>query len=114
MLTNRFFNCRIIHKQQISSLNKKKKWCLAFPEPDQAIIVRSIHHAKTVDNLPYNFKARNYIVFGNLITAICVLFTMIILSIMAMYEPLRNLFIRVSVKVLYLNTIFEYVIIINP
>jgi len=73
-----------------------KEWCLAFPEPDQAVVARSIHHAKTIDNLPYNFTARNYIVFGSLISAILGLFVFVLLSIMATFEPFRILLVRVG------------------
>lgn len=73
----------------------KKEWCVTFPEPDQAVIARSIHHAKTIDNLPYNFEVRNYMVFGGLITAIIALFVFVFLSIMASFEPIRILFVRV-------------------
>ncbi|VVC37547.1 Hypothetical protein CINCED_3A024175 [Cinara cedri] len=85
---------KILHKQNISIKKDKKKWCLAFPEPDQSVIVRSIHHAKTKDNLPYNFYARNYIVFGSLITAIIALLMFAILSFMVKFEPIRKLFIQ--------------------
>jgi len=72
-----------------------KQWCLAFPEPDQAVIARSIHHAKTVENLPYNFNVRNYMVVGGLISAIFGLLIFVLLSILATFEPIRILFIRV-------------------
>lgn len=84
-----------MHKQQIDMCYDKKKWCLAFPEPDQAVIARSIHHAKTVDNLPYNFNVRNYLVNGNLLSAIIVIFIYLFFSIWATFEPLRILFVRV-------------------
>jgi hypothetical protein len=73
-----------------------KEWCLAFPEPDQAVIARSVHHAKTIDNLPYNFNVRNYMVFGSLISAIIGLFIFVLLSIMAAFEPIRILLVRVG------------------
>lgn len=76
-------------------LSDKKKWCLAFPEPDQSVIARSIHHAKTINNLPYNFNVRNYIVFGSLITAIFALIVFVILSFMVTFQPIRTLFVRV-------------------
>ena len=72
-----------------------KEWCLAFPEPDQAVVARSIHHAKTIDNLPYNFTVRNYMVFGSLISAVLGLFVFVLLSIMATFEPFRILLVRV-------------------
>jgi len=73
-----------------------KEWCLAFPEPDQAVVARSIHHAKTIDNLPYNFTVRNYMVFGSLISAVIGLFVFVLLSIMATFEPIRILLVRVG------------------
>lgn len=75
--------------------NDKKDWCVAFPEPDQAVIVRSIHHAKTVDNLPYNFRVKNYLVVGTLISSIIALIVFALLSIMVTFEPIRILFVRV-------------------
>lgn len=74
----------------------KKEWCLAFPEPDQAVIARSVHHAKTIDNLPYNFNVRNYMVFGSLISAIIGLFVFVLLSIMATFDPIKTLLVRVG------------------
>jgi len=74
----------------------KKEWCLAFPEPDQAVIARSIHYAKTIDNLPYNFNVRNYMVFGGLISAIIGLFVFVLLSIMATFDPIKTLLVRVG------------------
>lgn len=90
-----FINYRIFHKQQISMHSDKKYWCIAFPEPDQSVIVRSIHHAKTKDHLPYNFNARNYIAIGNLITAIVLFIFFVLFSILAKIEPFRILFVRV-------------------
>jgi len=72
-----------------------KEWCLAFPEPDQAVVARSIHYAKTIENFPYNFTVRNYMVFGSLISAIIGLFIFFLLSIMASFEPIRILLVRV-------------------
>jgi len=72
-----------------------KEWCLAFPEPDQAVVARSIHHAKTIDNLPYNFDVRNYYAFGYLLAAVIGLIFYVILSILATLEPVRILFVRV-------------------
>jgi len=74
----------------------KKEWCLAFPEPDQAVIARSVHHAKTKDNLPYNFNVRNYMVFGGLISAIIGLFVFVLLSIMTAFDPIKTLLVRVG------------------
>lgn len=85
-----------MHRQQISMRSDTKEWCLAFPEPDQAVVARSIHHAKTTDNLPYNFTVRNYMVFGSLISAIIGLFIFVLLSIMAVFEPIRILLVRVG------------------
>jgi len=73
----------------------EKQWCLAFPEPDQSVAVRSIHHAKTIDNLPYNFDVRNYFVFGYLVLALIGLFFYVLLAIFATIEPIRILFVRV-------------------
>lgn len=73
-----------------------KVWCLAFPEPDQAVVVRSIHHARAKKNLPYNFNVRNYMVFGGLISAVIGLFVFVLLSIMATLEPIRILLVRVK------------------
>jgi len=73
-----------------------KEWCLSFPDPDQAVVARSIHHAKTIDNLPYNFDVRNYFVFGYLISALIGLYFYLILSILATFEPVRMFFVRVS------------------
>lgn len=75
--------------------NDAKQWCLAFPEPDQAVVARSIHHAKTKDNLPYNFEVRNYVVMGDLFSAIIGLFVFVLLSIMTAIEPIRILLVRV-------------------
>jgi len=72
-----------------------KEWCLAVPDPDQAVVARSIHHAKTIENLPYNFDVRNYMVFGLWLTAVHGLFLYIVLSIMATFEPIRILLVRV-------------------
>lgn len=91
-----------MHRQQISALNDDKPWCLAFTEPDQAVITRSIHHAKTVDQLPYNFNVRNYVVFDGLISAIISLCVFLLLSIMARFEPIRILLVRVHIQI---NTI---------
>ncbi|XP_026817220.1 saccharopine dehydrogenase-like oxidoreductase [Rhopalosiphum maidis] len=85
---------KILHRRQISMQVDTKEWCLAFPEPDQAVIARSVHHAKTIDNLPYNFNVRNYMVFGSLISAIIGLFIFVLLSIMAAFEPIRILLVR--------------------
>ncbi|XP_060859268.1 saccharopine dehydrogenase-like oxidoreductase [Metopolophium dirhodum] len=85
---------KILHRQQISMQCDTKEWCLAFPEPDQAVVARSIHHAKTIDNLPYNFTVRNYMVFGSLISAVLGLFVFVLLSIMATFEPIRILLVR--------------------
>ncbi|CAI6359211.1 unnamed protein product [Macrosiphum euphorbiae] len=85
---------KILHRQQISMQRDTKEWCLAFPEPDQAVVARSIHHAKTIDNLPYNFTVRNYMVFGSLISAVLGLFVFVLLSIMATFEPFRILLVR--------------------
>lgn len=90
------FNCRILHKEQISMLSDKKSWCVAFPEPDQSVIVRSLHHAKTVENRPSDIIVHNYMVFGGLISAIIALFVFGFLSFMVIFEPIRILFIRVS------------------
>lgn len=90
--------------------SNKKEWCLAFPEPDQAVIVRSIHHARTVEKLPYNFEVRNYMVFGSLIGAVIAVFVFLLLSIMATFEPIRILLVRVSWALLleYSEIIGEY------
>uniref|UniRef100_A0A2S2P170 Saccharopine dehydrogenase-like oxidoreductase n=2 Tax=Schizaphis graminum TaxID=13262 RepID=A0A2S2P170_SCHGA len=85
---------KILHRRQISKQVDTKEWCLAFPEPDQAVIARSVHHAKTKDNLPYNFNVRNYMVFGSLISAIIGLFIFVLLSIMATFEPIKILLVR--------------------
>ncbi|KAL5238649.1 hypothetical protein ACI65C_006059 [Semiaphis heraclei] len=85
---------KILHRQQISMQDDTKEWCLAFPEPDQAVVARSIHHAKTIENLPYNFTVRNYLVFGSFISAIIGLFIYLLLSIMASFEPIRILLVR--------------------
>ncbi|XP_025198349.1 saccharopine dehydrogenase-like oxidoreductase [Melanaphis sacchari] len=85
---------KILHRRQISTKVDKKNWCLALPEPDQAVITRSVHHARTKDNLPYNFNVRNYVVCGGLISAIIGLFFFVLLSIMAIFEPTRILLIR--------------------
>ncbi|XP_060847112.1 saccharopine dehydrogenase-like oxidoreductase [Rhopalosiphum padi] len=85
---------KILHRRKISMQVDSKEWCLAFPEPDQAVIARSVHHAKTIDNLPYNFNVRNYMVFGSLISAIIGLFIFVLLSIMAAFEPIRILLVR--------------------
>jgi len=75
--------------------NDAKEWCLPVPDPDQAVVTRSIHHAKTIDNLPYNFDVQNYMVFGFWLSAVLGLFFYIILSIMATFEPIRILLVRV-------------------
>lgn len=85
---------KILHKQQISMRSDTKEWCLAFPEPDQSVVARSIHHAKTIEKLPYNFNVRNYMVCGGLISAVIGLFIFVLLSIMAIFEPMRILLIR--------------------
>lgn len=85
-----------MHRQQINMKVDKKDWCLAFPEPDQAVVARSIHHAKTIDHLPYNFYVRNYMVFGSLISAVIGLFVFVLLSIMATFDPIKTLLIRVG------------------
>lgn len=87
----------------------KKKWCLAFPEPDQAVIVRSLHHAKTVDNLPYNFEVKNYMVFGSLIAAVIAILVFLYLSIIATFEPIRILLVRVRLLLLYCKTTNIYI-----
>ncbi|XP_060860300.1 saccharopine dehydrogenase-like oxidoreductase [Metopolophium dirhodum] len=85
---------KIFHRRQTSMQSDNKEWCLAFPEPDQAVVARSIHHAKTIDNLPYNFDVRNYYVFGFLISAVIGSLFYVILSILAALEPIRILFVR--------------------
>lgn len=85
-----------MHRRQINLKVDKKEWCLGFPEPDQAVIARSLHHAKTIDNLPYNFNVRNYMVFGSLISAIIGLFVFVLLSIMATFDPIKILLVRVG------------------
>lgn len=84
-----------MHKQQISMKSEEKKWCLAFPEPDQSVVARSIHHAKTKENLPYNFNVKNYMVFGSLITAIVALLIFVCSSFLVTLKPIRILFVRV-------------------
>ncbi|XP_008179776.1 saccharopine dehydrogenase-like oxidoreductase [Acyrthosiphon pisum] len=85
---------KILHRRQTSMQSDDKEWCLAFPEPDQAVVTRSIHHAKTIDNLPYNFDVRNYFVFGDLISALIGLILYVTLSILAKVEQIRILFVR--------------------
>ncbi|CAH1731636.1 saccharopine dehydrogenase-like oxidoreductase [Aphis gossypii] len=85
---------KILHRRQINMKADKEEWCLAFPEPDQAVIARSVHHAKTKDNLPYNFNVRNYMVFGGLISAIIGLFVFVLLSIMTSFNPIKTLLVR--------------------
>lgn len=43
-------------------------------------------------NLPYNFKAKNDMIFDNLITVVIEL-VFLLLSIMAIFEPIRILFV---------------------
>ncbi|CAI6356855.1 unnamed protein product [Macrosiphum euphorbiae] len=85
---------KLLHRRQTSMHSDDKEWCLSFPDPDQAVVARSIHHAKTIDNLPYNFDVRNYYVFGYLISALIGLYFYIILSILATFEPVRMFFVR--------------------
>lgn len=85
---------KLLHRRQINMRNNNKEWCFAFPEPDQAVIARSLHHAKTVDKLPYYFKVRNYMSVGGLTISILALFAFVLLTIVAKFECLRNLFIR--------------------
>ncbi|XP_015378852.1 PREDICTED: saccharopine dehydrogenase-like oxidoreductase [Diuraphis noxia] len=85
---------KILHRQQISMQNDNKEWCVAFPEPDQAVVARSIHHAKTKDNLPYDFDVQNYMVFGNLMTALVGLFVFISTSILVLFKPFRIFLVR--------------------
>ncbi|XP_050438087.1 saccharopine dehydrogenase-like oxidoreductase [Adelges cooleyi] len=82
---------KILHKQEIGN---HIQWCVPFPEPDQAVIARSLHHAKTVEKRNINFEVRNYMVFGYLISAIIGLFVFVFLSFMSTFTPLKNLFIR--------------------
>ncbi|XP_025191825.1 saccharopine dehydrogenase-like oxidoreductase [Melanaphis sacchari] len=87
---------KILHYQQMSMLSDTKYWCLAYPEPDQSVVARSIHHAKTVENLPYNFSARRYMVINGLIPALNVLFIFFFLSFLVIFEPIRILLMRFS------------------
>lgn len=89
------YNFRLFHRQQLSMLSDDKKWCLACPEPDQAVVTRSIHHAKTKERLPYNFNARSYRVLTGLIPGILALLLFLFLSILAIIQPIRFLFVRV-------------------
>lgn len=77
-------------------LNDKKDWCIAFPEPDQSVIVRSLHHAKTVENRYSDFQVRNYMVFGGLIASVIALIVFTLMSFVVTFEPIRILFVRVS------------------
>lgn len=87
----------MIHKRQISTHNEKINWCLAIPEPNQSIITRSVNHAKTVDNLPYNFKANSFMVFKNWFSAIYGLFMIALFSLIIKLKCVLNLFIKVSI-----------------
>jgi len=72
-----------------------KLWCLACPEPDQAVVTRSIHHAKTKERLPYDFCARGYRVVAGLISGILALLMFLFLSVLATIQPIRFLFVQV-------------------
>lgn len=85
---------KVFHKQQINMHSDKKHWCIAFTEPDQSVIVRSIHHAKTADHLPYNFYVKNYLAVGSLITTIGLFILFVFFLVLAKIEPIRNLFVR--------------------
>lgn len=47
-------------------------------------------------NIPYNFKAKNYMVFDHLITIVIELF-ILLLSIIAKFKPIRIIFVQVSI-----------------
>lgn len=66
------YNFRLFYRQQLSMLSDDKFWCLACPEPVQAVVTRSIHHVKTKECLPYNFYARSYRVITGLIPGIII------------------------------------------
>lgn len=89
------YNFRLFHRQQLSMQTDHKLWCLACPEPDQAVVTRSIHHAKTKERLPYNFYARGYRVVSGLIPGILALLMFLFLSILAIIQPIRSLFVQV-------------------
>ncbi|XP_050531063.1 saccharopine dehydrogenase-like oxidoreductase isoform X2 [Daktulosphaira vitifoliae] len=82
---------KILHKQEIS---KRSQWCLPMPEPDQAVIARSLNYSKIVEKRTINCEVRNYIVIGSLIMAVVNLFLCVLLSCLVLIPPLKTLFVN--------------------
>ncbi|XP_050528457.1 saccharopine dehydrogenase-like oxidoreductase [Daktulosphaira vitifoliae] len=82
---------KILHKQNIDGA---LEWCVPFPEPDQSVITRSLHHAKMVEKRNVNCHARCYWVMNLLIIAIFGLFVYVLLSLMVKITSMINIFTR--------------------